>query len=205
MVETMASTTAVSYSDIQVAFDLVLEGIEFEVEAVNQVGAQAFAAGEHDRVAEELNRIERITNFWTRFVAMREEWETIVPALNVSAVEVESPTQSLARQNLGRLEVGIRTPMQAFFGPILLALQEMGGSGTTKAVINRVGELLHGVLNEADHTPVPSNPKLPRWRNTTQWARADMVNKGLLKDDSPNGTWEISANGIAYLAAQPAE
>jgi len=55
---------------------------------------------------------------------------------------------------------------------------------------------MQGVLKDVDHQPLASDPDLPRWRNTAQWARAAMVREGLIKGDSRRGIWEIK--GIAW-------
>jgi len=54
-----------------------------------------------------------------------------------------------------------------------------------------------GTLNEFDLSPLKSGEL--RWRNTAQWARQKMKDKGLLAGDSPRGIWEITARGRAYL------
>ncbi|MCO5044184.1 MAG: winged helix-turn-helix domain-containing protein [Kiritimatiellae bacterium] len=53
---------------------------------------------------------------------------------------------------------------------------------------------------DVDHKPLASDPDMPRWRNFAQWARHTMRQEGLLKDDSPHGTWEITDAGRARLA-----
>jgi restriction system protein len=32
----------------------------------------------------------------------------------------------------------------------------------------------------------------PRWRNTAQWARNDLREQGLIRDDTPRSIWEIT-------------
>jgi hypothetical protein len=55
------------------------------------------------------------------------------------------------------------------------------------------------ILKDVDHEPLASDPDMPRWRNSAQWARNTMRQEGLLKDDSPHGTWEITEAGRARL------
>jgi hypothetical protein len=40
-----------------------------------------------------------------------------------------------------------------------------------------------------------------RWRNRAQWARLDLVNRGLLDGNSKRGIWTIADAGRHYLAA----
>ena len=55
-------------------------------------------------------------------------------------------------------------------------------------------------FKDLDHEPLASDPYLPRWRNSAQWTRNTMRQEGLLQDDSPRGTWEITHAGRARLA-----
>jgi hypothetical protein len=97
-----------------------------------------------------------------------------------------------------KLRRGLRTPETAFYVPILQALDELGGTARTVEVVKRVGEFMADVLSPDDRRPLPSTG-LPRWENTTQFARYSMVRGGLLKPDSPRGTWGISKKGMEHL------
>jgi len=97
-----------------------------------------------------------------------------------------------------KLKRGLRTPETAFYAPILQALDALGGTARTVDVVKRVGEFMADVLTPDDRRPLPSTG-LPRWENTTQFARYSMVRSGLLKPNSPRGTWTISAKGIEHL------
>lgn len=47
--------------------------------------------------------------------------------------------------------------------------------------------------------PLASDPDMPRWRNSAQWARNTMRQEGLIKENSPHGIWEISDAGRQKL------
>ena len=66
-------------------------------------------------------------------------------------------------------------------------------------ILDRVGQVMQGVLRDVDHQPLASDPGLPRWRNAAQWARNSMVQEGLLRNDSPRGIWEITDAGRQSL------
>ena len=103
---------------------------------------------------------------------------------------------SLEREaGAGRLPRGTRTPVGDYYQPILQALNESGGSARVNDVLERVEQLMKGVLREVDYEPLPSNTEMLRWRNTAQWARDAMVREGLLKSNSPRGVWEITEAG----------
>ena len=66
-----------------------------------------------------------------------------------------------------------------------------------QAVLDKVHKAMNPILKDVDHEPLASEPDMPRWRNSAQWARNTMRQEGLLKDDSPHGTWEITPAGKA--------
>ena len=93
----------------------------------------------------------------------------------------------------------MRTREDAFRAPILKALVHLGGSAPMTEVLDRVGDVMEGQLNEYDRSPLPTTPGSPRWRNTAQWARNAMVREGLLSSASPRGTWDITEAGERWL------
>lgn len=85
-----------------------------------------------------------------------------------------------------------------YFTPILEVLNELGGSAAASRVIERVGKKLEPKFTSADLGSYQSGEA--RWRKRTQFARYALVNKGLMRDDSPHGVWEISPAGESFLA-----
>lgn len=98
-----------------------------------------------------------------------------------------------------RLRAGLRTPDAAYNRPVLEALVELGGRANLNDVLELVHKKMRNQLNEHDHAPLPSDGVTPRWRNTAQWARYNLRQQGLLRDDSPRSIWEISEKGRAWL------
>ena len=104
------------------------------------------------------------------------------------------------RKDLGKIKHHKRTPEEAYYIPILQALQEMGGSARMSDVIDRVGQIMKTILVDIDYQSVNSDSDEIRWINTARWARNTMVQElGYLKKDSTHGIWEISQKGIEYL------
>lgn len=93
------------------------------------------------------------------------------------------------------------TPMESFTPIILASLIELGGHGTREQVTDRVGKKLDDSLTEADWETLPSGSEI-RWKNRVAWQRNTMVKQGLLRKDSPYGTWEIADAGRRWLANQ---
>ncbi|GIK37997.1 MAG: hypothetical protein BroJett011_18300 [Chloroflexota bacterium] len=97
-----------------------------------------------------------------------------------------------------RLGRGIRTAEEAFYLPILAVLVELNGRGSANEVLDLIGQRMTAQLNEVDRQTIKSGRQV-RWRNTAQWARQKMKDKGLLAADSSPGIWEITEAGRAYF------
>jgi hypothetical protein len=98
-----------------------------------------------------------------------------------------------------RARAGELIPIDAYFDPILASLSRHGGSARVGTVLEEVGQQLSDELTYLDRSNLPTGGK--RWRNRVQWARQDLVGKGLLEAGSPHGTWTISAKGREHLEA----
>jgi hypothetical protein len=177
---------------------MLLEEIEAEIDFVNRVGARAFEGRDYDKAKEALERAAQVTGFRDKVDALRREWENLF-----AREEDEEGTEAhSARRNLGRLRRGLRTREEAYYRPILEALQALGGSAPMGQVLDRVLQSMRGTLKEVDYEPLASEPDMPRWKNAAQWARNSMVKEGLLRNDSPRGIWQISDAGVRFLQGQ---
>jgi len=181
-------------SNVSSAFEVLLEEVEAEIDFFTRVGARAFQSRDFRKVDEARTQAEKVTAFRDNVAALRKDWESI------SRDEPEEDDETKAeRRNLGRLRKGLRTPESAYYLPILQALVELGGSARMHAVLERVQSTMKCILKDVDYEPLASDRELPRWRNSAQWARNTMRQEGLLKDDSPHGTWEITEAGRQRL------
>jgi len=178
-------------TNVEAAFEMLLEEIEAEIDFVTNIGSRSFEKRDFDRAREALEHAGKLTAFRDKTASLRKEW-TSISALEVDEEEQKERTD---RQNLGRLQRGVRTREEAYFKPILQALNEMGGSGQVKDVLDRIGEIMRPVLKDVDYEPLASSPDNHRWRNAAQWARQSMIYDGYLKSDSPRGVWEVSDKG----------
>lgn len=185
-------------TSVVAAFDMLIEEIEADIDLVNQRGAHAFESRDYERARGALEAAAQITAFREKVDGLRREWDLISHA----ADEHEDEAEQIQRRDLGRLQRGLRTPEKEYYLPILRAIDESGGSAALDTVLERVGQLMRSTLRDVDFAPLASNPDMPRWRNTAQWARNSMVREGLLKNDSPRGVWEISEAGKRYLSSQ---
>ena len=180
--------------NVSSAFEMLLEEIETEIDFFTRIGARAFQNRDYKKVDEARAQAEMVTAFRDKVASLRKEWDALTGA------EPEEDDETRAeRRNLGRLRKGLRTPEAAYHLPILKALADLGGSAKMQAVLDKVHTAMKPILKDVDHQPLASDPDMPRWRNSAQWARNTMRQEGLLKDDSPHGTWEITEAGKERL------
>ena len=179
---------------VATAFDMLLEEIENAIEGLNVEGAEAFRKPDYDIARALMARGSQMTAIRERVNELRIEWGNAFSPGRGRRRRRRRRTKATAR--LGR---GLRTREDAFRAPILKALVHLGGSAPMTEVLDRVGDVMEGQLNEYDRSPLPTTPGSPRWRNTAQWARNAMVREGLLSSGSPRGTWDITEAGERWL------
>jgi len=89
-----------------------------------------------------------------------------------------------------------RAEFVKWFGPLLDALRELGGSGKPREVSDKIAEKLNLPDNVLEETLKSGQP---RFHNQVAWARQYLVWEGLL-DASKHGTWSLTPKGYeAYL------
>lgn len=75
--------------------------------------------------------------------------------------------------------------------PILIAvLRDFGGSASKKAIEYEIGRRLQYEFTPADYKRVGEG--IPRWKKNVQWNRLHLVKRGIMKEGSPRGIWELS-------------
>ena len=184
-------------NEVHIAFEILLEEIEIVFGSLNDDGADAFHAGDHDRAGKLLKDARTLTEFHDKVQTLQGEWNTLFAE---TAPPRPKPEKQSKREDHGKLTRGLRTPEQAFKKPILETLLSLGGSASIADILDALGEKMKGVLNKYDRQRLPSGPGHEvRWRNTAMWSRYKMVRAGLLKSDSPRGVWEISDKGREAL------
>ncbi len=100
-------------------------------------------------------------------------------------------------QSEHRASPGSVLPVQHYWVPILEVLSENGGSAPSTVVIDALEERMEGTLTPDDHLRLKSGEI--RWRNRARFARLRMKERGLLKDSSHRGIWEMTSAGREYL------
>ncbi len=174
----------------------LLDEIDTIISALNEEGARLFSEGKYDQARALLNKVEGITGFRGKVLCLKDDWKALrVPALVMRAGGGESG----ARTRSVPLKPGLKTSCEDFRYPILEALVRLDGAGRVRDVVRIVEEIMADQLNIYDYQPLPSDPNSVRWKNTVHWERYNMVQDGLLADDSPRGVWEITDAGRVAL------
>jgi restriction system protein len=185
-------------SDVDVAFDLLVEEVEVEIESIDGQVCKAHKSKDYERAKDPLDRAANLAAFRERIISLRKEWAGFEK--NHSSGDIGT---SINRRNLGRLPRGVRTQEDDYFKPILFLLVECGGSSTVQDLMPKIEKRMKDVLNKFDYEPLSSNPDELRWRNSAKWARNTLVKRGLLRNDSPHSLWEISDAGRQWLKDNP--
>ena len=88
-----------------------------------------------------------------------------------------------------------------FFGPVLDALRDLGGSGTPTEVTRKVAENL-GISEDEQNAPLKSGTS--RFANQVAWARNYLKLDGYI-DSSKKGVWVLTEAGVnAHLSEEDA-
>lgn len=189
----MANDNAASVST---AFEMALEELEINITLEKQSVADALSSNDFRRIREATNRAEKLTGIKDRLTVLIDDWTGVIDG----SPEKKKQAKRRKRREMGRIEPGLKTPESAFIIPILDALDTMGGPAKAFDVLDRVEPSVKSILKDIDYESLASGPGRPRWRSTASAARWRLVRDGLLRDDSPYGTWEISDKGRHFLA-----
>lgn len=184
-------------SNIDDAFDMLLEEFESEMELIHQQSVKMLEKKEYEKATKIIEQVGKIKALHSQIENLRREWNELF---------WKSPNRksrkNTAQPKARRLGRGIKTPQTAYYLPILKALELMGGKGSVTEVLEKVGRIMQGNLKDVDFESLPSNSTVKRWENSAQWARNSMVHDGLLKKDSPHGIWEITEAGRRKIREQ---
>lgn len=179
--------------EVDVAFQILLDQMEAQLDFVSNLGARAFESRDYGVAHEAEVQAKQMTALRDRAADLRSEWSELWPQTEQRDSGISS------RRDLGHLQRGERTRESDCFIPILTTLIEQGGSVKVTDLMPSLEVKMRHILREVDYEPVVSRPNETRWVNVAHWARDKMVKKGLLKGNSPRGTWEITEAGRAFV------
>lgn len=171
--------------EVAAALEICLEEVEVAIDEFSSKVGEVFAESDRETLERLLRRKFEMENFREAVKDLQKRWARMWNGRG-------------KKRKKKKLPRGLRTPQEQFVRPLLEALEELGGTARAAEVIDLVGKKMEKELNEHDREKLSSTGQ-PRWRNTVQWCRLDLVREGLLSPDSPHGIWEITEKGKAYL------
>ena len=183
-------------NDVSTALGLLRDSLAEEEQRIRNEGAKAMQGGDYDTATSVIEFAKRLLAFQNKVEGLVSEWDELEDLRDTASPAVQ---EIVSKRFFGKKKKGEITPHTDFHPYILKALIEKGGSGKTKLVLDRVGQLMKDVLKPLDHDVLKSDGKSIRWRNAAQWARNTMVNEDGRMKKTKNGTWEISENGRKWL------
>lgn len=124
--------------------------------------------------------------------------QTEVNALAVSPQALEG-SQGSDKKPVKRLPNGQRIPTGNYHLPILRSLYELGVRAAVRDVLLKVEYRMKHLFSDIEYQLISGG--VPRWYNTANWARLELVEGGLIKpvEESGRGTWELTEQGIKEM------
>jgi len=171
------------------AFKALRKQVNEEIEAVRNANQELMRTNHFTEARKLAEKGEKLSLLKEEVNSLNRKWRRYFP-------QEETLPGIDAAMTITR---GMRTPENAFYIPILKVLVEMNGRGTTSEVVDRVGQMMSGILNEFDNGLLQDGNI--RWRNTTLWAKNNLKNKGFVTSRE-RGFWEITQEGREYLKSQ---
>jgi hypothetical protein len=83
-----------------------------------------------------------------------------------------------------------RTDREIYRDLIAAILRDLGGSASTQVLKEEIKKKLAGRFTEADLGYTTAGER--RWWKNARYTKTDLVKKGLLRNNSPKGVWELS-------------
>lgn len=194
----------------QASLESVQDAIEILTGEVQDACDSAYsavklAADEHDVAGIKcaVEKAELLEGFAERVSDLLKDWERAFDKMpEVLDEQAGTEADGAPRRFYGRLTKGLRTREEAFYVPILQSLVARGGSATVGEVTADVEKEIGHMLNEFDRQPLKSSGHAPRWKNAVQWARYELVRKGLMRRSNAHGVWEISESGRVWISSE---
>lgn len=184
-------------TDSESAFKHLKSELKAEINQIKAIAAEEVQNGNLERASKLFEHAKGLQDLEITLANLYKEWKKI-------GNQPRLPGIKASRQiKIEPAPIGLRTHEKYFRLPILKALVANEGKGSASEITNKVGEMLIDRLNDYDKEKL-KNGRTIRWRSTTSFVRLKLVREGLLRDDSPKGTWEVSEAGREYLKIDPA-
>jgi len=139
----------------------------------------------HDNLREELDSPDNPEKVFSYLYA---ELRDILKKIPKSSRGIASERQKMYH---GRIDPDMPHFTQSELEPILIeTLEYLGGSASKATVEAEIEQKLHDKFSAADLDTVGEG--IPRWKKNVQWARFSLVERGIMKKNSPHGIWALN-------------
>lgn len=145
------------------------------VKGSNQLAGQVLAKGRYEEAEALVARARRVKEFEAELDGLRRRWREVRQVAKGRAPEQQP-----------------KTPLWAFYQPILRALLEAGGQATRRDLEPVVGRLAADQLQPGDRAPMAGGRE--RWQVMIQRARKHLVGEGWI-EAHPGKPWRITPAG----------
>lgn len=173
---------------VNTAFEILLEQIEYDVNDLQEEGAQSIKNGNYKGVRGVIEDAEEVTRFRQKVKLLQGEWRNLKLTLERSD-----------SGNSNHHPRGLRTPDEAFRKPILESILELGGHTEMGPLLQRLEQKMQGGFNDYDREVLSDTPRVYRWQNTANWCRNALASEGYLNNNTNKGVWEITPKGKKAL------
>jgi hypothetical protein len=186
-------------ASVEAALEMLQEETAALVEAARAQGAEAYARGDTKAFERLDGQTKRAEAFAEQVGALARQWRGYGRENEGRRERLfEAPNEDQrTRISEGRASSDSILEEREYVFPILEILRDAGGAARADHIIQRLEAMLGDRLTPLDRGAI-SNGGL-RWHNRAHWVRRYMVLAGILRDDSPRGTWEITDAGRQAL------
>lgn len=141
-------STSYSNDDVSAALNFLAESLHTEVQRINAEGAQAMHGGDYDTAQSVIDFAKRLTAFRSKVDLLGREWNELEDLRDKATPAVQ---EIVSKRFFGRKKSGEITGFMEFCPALLQILEEIGGRGKTKDVLDLVGERMKGTLKPKDY------------------------------------------------------
>ena len=171
------------------AFTCLIRMIEQQIDDVRESTSRHLNAGKYDKVKESIDLMEALVEYKDSLQEIRSQYPK--PGQRGKSKPKRNQRR---RRSVERPMPGQTTSPSAFLDPILSILREEGGTAGPAIIMPQLESKMKEFLKASDFERLPASNK-PRWVVAVRNARSELIEKGLLKENSPRGLWELSEKG----------
>ncbi len=198
-------------SKIKETFSNLFEDVNNLISEMKLKSSEEILNGSISEAQKLLGEIVPYQNFYEKLKVAKNAFDKIESKSEENEENVEATIEENSEEEVTEEEtaeevenfedddkISIYTPQESFRIPILKALIYLGGSSEEEEIIEFVKKDMKNKLSQSDFD-VPEGEDQERWKSSLYFETANMIDEGLLSNESTNKKWEIAQKGIDYL------